>query len=99
MLDFVEPHSISSSSLSLPAPSLSDQVLLLWINSTLKEEHIVVQSLEEDLYDGLVLHHLLSEFTHLKVSTSKLLPLESQREAWNWLLFLKEPTLFWLLCC
>ncbi|XP_051916704.1 gamma-parvin isoform X3 [Hippocampus zosterae] len=36
------------------------EVLLDWINSTLKAEHIVVQSLEDDLYDGLVLHHLLA---------------------------------------
>uniref|UniRef100_A0A3P9Q1L4 Parvin, gamma n=1 Tax=Poecilia reticulata TaxID=8081 RepID=A0A3P9Q1L4_POERE len=33
--------------------------LVDWINKTLKAEHIVIQSLEEDLYDGLVLHHLL----------------------------------------
>uniref|UniRef100_A0A8C8E8T3 Parvin gamma n=1 Tax=Otus sunia TaxID=257818 RepID=A0A8C8E8T3_9STRI len=35
------------------------QLLIDWVNTTLKEEHIVVRSLEEDLYDGLVLHHLL----------------------------------------
>ncbi|KAM4618521.1 gamma-parvin isoform 2-T3 [Polymixia lowei] len=37
------------------------EVLVNWINNTLKTDHIVVQSLEEDLYDGLVLHHLLEE--------------------------------------
>ena len=37
------------------------QFLIDWINTTLKEEHIVVKSLEEDLYDGLVLHHLLGK--------------------------------------
>lgn len=37
------------------------QFLIDWINKTLKEEHIVVKSLEEDLYDGLVFHHLLGE--------------------------------------
>ena len=37
------------------------QLLIDWINTTLKEEHIVVKSLEEDLYDGLVLHHLLGK--------------------------------------
>ncbi|KAM9854338.1 gamma-parvin isoform 2-T4 [Aulostomus maculatus] len=36
------------------------ETLVDWINSTLNPEHIVVQSLEEDLYDGLVLHHLLT---------------------------------------
>uniref|UniRef100_A0A8C3MRT0 Uncharacterized protein n=1 Tax=Geospiza parvula TaxID=87175 RepID=A0A8C3MRT0_GEOPR len=38
---------------------LKREFLIEWINRTLKEEHIVVKSLEEDLYDGLVLHHLL----------------------------------------
>uniref|UniRef100_A0A8C5J3K7 Parvin gamma n=1 Tax=Junco hyemalis TaxID=40217 RepID=A0A8C5J3K7_JUNHY len=44
-------------------PKLEELKLFLteWINRTLKEEHIVVKSLEEDLYDGLVLHHLLGE--------------------------------------
>lgn len=37
------------------------QVLVEWINSTLKPEHIVVQTLEEDIYDGLVIHHLLGK--------------------------------------
>lgn len=37
------------------------QVLVEWINSTLKTEHIVVQTLEEDIYDGLVIHHLLGK--------------------------------------
>lgn len=40
---------------------VSFQVLTNWINGILKPEHIVVQSLQEDLYDGLVLHHLLCE--------------------------------------
>lgn len=44
-------------------------MLLEWINSTLKPEHIVVQSLEEDLYDGLVLHHLLCEFSGVNQSS------------------------------
>lgn len=29
-----------------------------WINATLLPEHIVVRSLEEDMFDGLILHHL-----------------------------------------
>ncbi|TSK13486.1 Gamma-parvin [Bagarius yarrelli] len=47
----------------------AEQVLVEWINSTLKQEHIVVQTLEEDLYDGLVLHHLLGKLggVHLGV--------------------------------
>lgn len=57
---------------SLKDPKLEQlkEALVLWINSTLKAEHIVVQSLEEDLYDGLVLHHLLTRFSgvHLPVN-------------------------------
>uniref|UniRef100_A0A669PNN5 Parvin gamma n=1 Tax=Phasianus colchicus TaxID=9054 RepID=A0A669PNN5_PHACC len=45
------------------------QLLIDWINTTLKEEHIVVKSLEEDLYDGLVLHHLLGS---LKLDVDKI---------------------------
>ncbi|XP_074728254.1 gamma-parvin isoform X4 [Strix uralensis] len=56
-------------------PKLEELKLLLidWINTTLKEEHIVVRSLEEDLYDGLVLHHLLAIFTKDLLSTLHLL--------------------------
>ncbi|XP_031420831.1 gamma-parvin [Clupea harengus] len=46
------------------------EVLLDWINATLKAEHIVVKSLEEDLFDGLVLHHLLGTLA------SEFLPVE-----------------------
>nr|XP_013008455.1 gamma-parvin [Cavia porcellus] len=37
------------------------KVLTEWINATLLPEHIVVRSLEEDMFDGLVLHHLFRE--------------------------------------
>lgn len=50
---------IQPTSLEDPKVIKLKEVLLDWINSTLKVEHIVVRSLEEDLYDGLVLHHLL----------------------------------------
>uniref|UniRef100_A0A8C5X270 Parvin gamma n=1 Tax=Malurus cyaneus samueli TaxID=2593467 RepID=A0A8C5X270_9PASS len=46
--------------------------LIEWINRTLKEEHIVVKSLEEDLYDGLVLHHLLENLGSLKLDVDKI---------------------------
>ncbi|GAB0177240.1 gamma-parvin [Grus japonensis] len=49
------------------------KLLIDWINTTLKEEHIVVKSLEEDLYDGLVLHHLLAILTKDLLSTLHLL--------------------------
>ncbi|NWU11629.1 PARVG protein, partial [Cephalopterus ornatus] len=47
-------------------------VLIDWINRTLQEEHIVVKSLEEDLYDGLVLHHLLEKLGSLKLDVDKI---------------------------
>ncbi|NXG85815.1 PARVG protein, partial [Stercorarius parasiticus] len=55
-------------------PKLEELKLLLidWINKTLKEEHIVVKSLEEDLYDGLVLHHLLENLGSLKLDVDKI---------------------------
>ncbi|XP_068807461.1 gamma-parvin isoform X6 [Struthio camelus] len=56
-------------------PKLEELKLLLidWINTTLKQEHIVVKSLEEDLFDGLVLHHLLAILTKDLLSTLHLL--------------------------
>lgn len=63
------------------------QFLTEWINRTLKEEHIVVKNLEEDLYDGLVLHHLLGELllrvyflqtSHGRIFQSEDKPQESQ---------------------
>ncbi|KAM4902245.1 gamma-parvin isoform 2-T2 [Sylvia borin] len=55
-------------------PRLEELKLFLteWINRTLKEEHIVVKSLEEDLYDGLVLHHLLENLGSLKLDVDKI---------------------------
>ncbi|XP_006023642.1 gamma-parvin isoform X3 [Alligator sinensis] len=50
------------------------QVLLMdWINSTLKQEHIIIKSLEEDLFDGLILHHLLAILKKDLLSTLHLL--------------------------
>ncbi|XP_040017972.1 gamma-parvin [Gasterosteus aculeatus] len=59
---------------SLKDPKLEKlkEVLVYWINGTLKSEHIVVQSLEEDLYDGLVLHHLLSKLAGVHVSVEEM---------------------------
>ncbi|XP_041851885.1 gamma-parvin [Melanotaenia boesemani] len=61
---FIQPASLKDPQLEKLKEALID-----WINRTLKTEHIVVQSLEEDLYDGLVLHHLLSRLVgvHLDV--------------------------------
>lgn len=51
----IQPASLKDPKLNQLKEALAD-----WINRTLKAEHIVVQNLEEDLYDGLVLHHLLA---------------------------------------
>ncbi|CAG5957744.1 unnamed protein product [Menidia menidia] len=60
---------IQAASLKDPQFKKLKEELVDWINRTLKPEHIVVQSLEEDLFDGLVLHHLLSRLAgvHLAV--------------------------------
>ncbi|KAG7324283.1 hypothetical protein KOW79_012299 [Hemibagrus wyckioides] len=60
---------IQPSSLNDPKLVKLKEVLVEWINSTLKPEHIVVQNLEEDVYDGLVIHHLLGRLggVHLAV--------------------------------
>uniref|UniRef100_A0AAZ1X4I5 Calponin-homology (CH) domain-containing protein n=1 Tax=Oreochromis aureus TaxID=47969 RepID=A0AAZ1X4I5_OREAU len=60
---------IQPTSLKDPKLEKLKEALVDWINKTLKPEHIVVQTLEEDMYDGLVLHHLLSRLAdvHLNV--------------------------------
>uniref|UniRef100_A0A3P8VL18 Parvin, gamma n=1 Tax=Cynoglossus semilaevis TaxID=244447 RepID=A0A3P8VL18_CYNSE len=57
---------------SLKDPKFEDlkQALVDWINDTLKREHIVVQSLEEDMYDGLILHHLLVKLADAQLSVA-----------------------------
>lgn len=59
---------------SLKDPKLRNlkETLVDWINSTLKAEHIVVQSLEEDLFDGLVLHHLLTRLAGVQVPVEEI---------------------------
>ncbi|XP_078529983.1 gamma-parvin isoform X2 [Lissotriton helveticus] len=48
------------------------QFLIDWINAELKQEHIVVRSLEEDIFDGLVLHHLLQKYTPVKLEVDEI---------------------------
>ncbi|XP_029378647.1 gamma-parvin isoform X2 [Echeneis naucrates] len=59
---------------SLKDPKLENlkQVLIDWINTTLKVKHIVVQIVEEDLYDGLVLHHLLSTLADVQLPVEEI---------------------------
>ncbi|XP_068168748.1 gamma-parvin [Antennarius striatus] len=63
---------IQPASLEDPKLQKLKEALVDWINCTLKPEHIVVQRLEEDLYDGLVLHHLLSVLAGVRVSVEEI---------------------------
>lgn len=44
------------------------QVLVEWVNAALLPEHIVVRSLEADVFDGLILHHLFREWLRAAAS-------------------------------
>eukprot|EP00062_Callorhinchus_milii_P009873 gi/632954138/ref/XP_007892802.1/ PREDICTED: gamma-parvin [Callorhinchus milii] len=59
---------------SLLSPQLQELKMFLidWINRTLKRDHIVVQSLEEDIYDGLVLHHMLVHLGDVKLEVGEI---------------------------
>ncbi|XP_041071945.1 gamma-parvin isoform X1 [Carcharodon carcharias] len=63
----IHPNSLKSSKFEELITFLID-----WINATLKQDHIVVQSLEEDLYDGLVLHHLLAHLGNIKLHVEEI---------------------------
>ncbi|XP_023256030.1 gamma-parvin [Seriola lalandi dorsalis] len=63
---------IQPTSLKDPKLEKLKQVLIDWINRTLNPEHIVVQSLEEDLYDGLVFHHLLSRLASVNLPVEEI---------------------------
>uniref|UniRef100_A0A672H6D0 Calponin-homology (CH) domain-containing protein n=1 Tax=Salarias fasciatus TaxID=181472 RepID=A0A672H6D0_SALFA len=63
---------IQPASLKDPRLEKLKEALVDWINRSLIAEHIVVQSLEEDLYDGLVLHHLLSRLGDVNLSVEEI---------------------------
>uniref|UniRef100_A0A452SJX6 Gamma-parvin n=1 Tax=Ursus americanus TaxID=9643 RepID=A0A452SJX6_URSAM len=79
------------------------QVLMEWINAKLLPEHIVVRSLEEDIFDGLILHHLFQMLTGLRLEVEEMaLTAPSQRrklevvlEAINGSLRMEEGQLKW----
>ncbi|XP_058597059.1 gamma-parvin isoform X4 [Neofelis nebulosa] len=48
------------------------KVLMEWINAKLLPEHIVVRSLEEDIFDGLILHHLFQTLTGLRLDVEEM---------------------------
>jgi parvin len=63
----VEPRSMEDPKLkSLIA------VLVEWINDELAEHRIIVQNVDEDLYDGQVLQKLLGKITLLLSTSSSL---------------------------
>lgn len=52
------------------------EVLIEWINDELAQHRIIVKNIEEDLYDGQVLHKLIGNYKNycsLKVSNSVLI--------------------------
>ncbi|XP_046501926.1 gamma-parvin isoform X1 [Equus quagga] len=48
------------------------KVLMEWINTELFPEHIVVRNLEEDMFDGLILHHLFQKLAGLKLEVEEI---------------------------
>lgn len=48
------------------------KVLMEWINAELLPEHIVVRSLEEDMFDGLILHHLFQKLAGIKLDVEEI---------------------------
>lgn len=54
---------------SLNDPLVKELIMILieWINDELAEERIIVKDIEEDLYDGQVLHKLLEKLTGRKL--------------------------------
>uniref|UniRef100_A0A3Q3VXQ4 Calponin-homology (CH) domain-containing protein n=1 Tax=Mola mola TaxID=94237 RepID=A0A3Q3VXQ4_MOLML len=63
---------IQPTSLKDPKFENLKEVLVDWINSTLKPKNIRIQHVEEDLYDGLVLHHLLSRLAGVHLSVEEI---------------------------
>ncbi|XP_054438554.1 gamma-parvin [Pteronotus mesoamericanus] len=48
------------------------KTLMEWINAELLPEHIVVRSLEEDMFDGLILHHLFQKLAGAKLDVEEI---------------------------
>lgn len=79
------------------------KVLMEWINAKLHAEHIVVRSLEEDVFDGLILHHLFQKLAGIRLEVEDIaLTAVSQRrklevvlEAANRSLPAEEPQVKW----
>ena len=60
--------SVEATSLKNPVCQRLIKNLIHWINSTLREERIVVRNLETDLKDGCVLQKLIHKLTDFKIN-------------------------------
>ncbi|XP_011200421.1 beta-parvin isoform X1 [Bactrocera dorsalis] len=58
---------IDPQSLNNPEVIKLQRILIDWLNDELAEQRIIVQSIEEDLYDGQVLHKLWEKLTGKKL--------------------------------
>lgn len=68
---------------SLNDPSVKEliKILIDWINDELAEDRIIVKDIEEDLYDGQVLHKLLEKLTDRSLDVPEVTQsAEGQRE-------------------
>lgn len=70
----------------LSYPDVRDlfQILIDWINDELVEERIIVTNIEQDLYDGQVLHKLWEKLTGNKLNVLEVTQSEEgQRQKLN----------------
>lgn len=72
---------IQPQSLTDPQVEELQQVLIDWINDELANQRIIVKNIEEDLYDGQVLHKLWENLTGRKLDVLEVTQSEEgQRE-------------------
>lgn len=58
--------------------------LLYWINDELAEERIVVRNVQEDFYDGHIVHKLLEKLADIRIEVPEVSQSEAgQKEKWN----------------
>lgn len=75
----IDPQSIND-----PEVLKLQQILIDWINDELAEQRIIVQSIDEDMYDGQVLHKLWEKLTGKKLDVLEVTQSEEgQRQKLN----------------
>uniref|UniRef100_A0A1A9VVU8 Calponin-homology (CH) domain-containing protein n=1 Tax=Glossina austeni TaxID=7395 RepID=A0A1A9VVU8_GLOAU len=75
---------IDPQSLNEPEVRKLQQVLIDWINDELAEQRIIVKSIDEDMYDGQVLHKLWEKLTGKKLDVPEVTQSEEgQRQKLN----------------